>query len=99
MTTSNPTPKKPGRPPIGDTPLTPAEKQRRYREQQRNRKTEKMFETSKKSRVTLLESLGECLKYLDRIDLSEVMRETNREVAGKIMNELATRYQIKQKPL
>lgn len=96
---NTPTPKKAGRPTIGATPLSPAEKQRRYRERQKNRKTEGLFTPEEKSRVTLLEALGECLKYLDREDLSDMMRETNREVAGKIMSELATRYEIKMKTI
>ena len=87
--------KKPGRPTIGEAPLSPAEKQRRYRDRQRDRKTEKMFETSEKSRVTLIESLAECLKYLDRTDISEIVRDNNKWVAGKIIHELATRYEIK----
>lgn len=87
-------PKKAGRPTIGATPLSPAEKQRRYRERQKTRKTEGLFTPSEKSRVTLLEALGECLKYLDREDLSEIMRETNRQAASTIMSELATRYEI-----
>lgn len=92
MTT--PTPKKAGRPTLGEAALSSAEKQRRYRERQKNRKTEGLFTPEEKSRVTLLEALGECLKYLDREDLSDIMRETNRKMAGMIMSELATRYEI-----
>ena len=87
--------KKAGRPTIGEAPLSPAEKQRRYRERQKTRKTEGLFTPAEKSRVTLLEALGECLKYLDREDLSDFMRETNQQVASTIMSELATRYEIR----
>ncbi len=90
-----PTTKKPGRPAIGATPLSPAEKQRRYRERQKTRKTEGLFSPAVKSRVTLLEALGECLKYLDREDLSDLVRETNQKAASTIMSELVTRYGLK----
>ena len=57
-----------------------------------------MLDTSKKSRVTLIDSLSECLIHLDQPDLSLEMVEAYRKVAHKIIQELATRYEIQVAP-
>lgn len=80
-----------GRPPAGERAMTPAERQKAYRQ----RKAQERFAPSldEMSRVTLMETLSNALACLERKDYE--FREGAEAVAEQVIRELVTRYELR----
>lgn len=88
--------KRPGRKPLGDKPMTAAEKQRAYRQRQQKRAWDAVAAPDDASRVTLLDALAMCLERIDNYaGPSEVVRANMREGAETAVRELVTRYGLR----
>lgn len=81
-----------GRKPLGDRPMTAAERQRAYRERLAQERYE--YDTSEVSRVTLIRQLVDCLDQLDRRPPDPDLNEGAQYRAAEILAELVTRYKL-----
>lgn len=82
-----------GRPPAGNRAMTPAERQRAYRQRMQRAELDSIGAEAEASRVTLLGSLAHALAQLDT-DRPADQQAATRLSAGRIIREIVTRYEI-----
>lgn len=83
-----------GRPAIGDRAMTAAERQKAYRDRQRDTRYETRPEEM--SRVTLIDQLGSALRAIDD---GHELSDGAEWIAEGIIREIITRYELNQKRL
>lgn len=83
-----------GRRPLGDRAMTPAERQKAYRERQRMERYE--TNPADMSRVTMIDQLSAALKAMD--DMHELSDGAG-QIAENIVAEIVTRYGLRAKRL
>lgn len=81
-----------GRPPVGERAMTPAERQKAYRE----RLAEERYDNNARdlSRVTIMKQLVDCFDQLDRRPPDTDLSEGAKYRAEELLAELATRYEL-----
>lgn len=81
-----------GRPPVGDKAMTPAERQKAYRER---KKEETWFATTdESSRVALLSKLAH---HLRAVDEDHELKAGAQHLAEEVIAEIVTRYGLRKK--
>ena len=83
-----------GRPPKGEAAMSPAERQRAYRERQRAAVSEAASDLSTASRTTLVRLLASSLLRLDSLPSAQG-RAGERITASRVLRELVARYRLK----
>jgi hypothetical protein len=85
-------PKRPGRPPKAGAALTPAQRQRAYRERLVQAQSDAMLKPSEASTTALLASIKH---FCESIDTQPDHADIARRLAKPVIAELCNRYKIK----